>query len=79
MEKPPITPILSKGAGYRILLDLIDMRSQADGPVNWIAHWKCAFSRKTWLDDLENKEAMTLKGSLARWLRANSRGSVYRM
>jgi hypothetical protein len=36
MEKPPIIPIILKGCLYRIVIDLMDFRSNMDGPCYWI-------------------------------------------
>jgi hypothetical protein len=50
-----------------------------DGNSAWIGHIRDAFSRKSWFDDLLDKEALTIAGMFEKWLRANGRGSVYRV
>jgi hypothetical protein len=50
-----------------------------DGNSAYIGHIRCPFSCKSWLNDLPNKEAITIAGMFEKWLRNNGRGSVYRV
>lgn len=44
VDKPPIIPIISKGCLHRIVIDLMDFRSNMDGPYYWIIQIKDHFS-----------------------------------
>lgn len=53
----PLEPIIASQVLKRIHLDLIDMRSQRDGDMCWIAHLKCHFSKFSVLYPMPNKKA----------------------
>jgi hypothetical protein len=44
VNKALITPILSKGPSYRIVVDLIDFRTSIDKSNSYIGHIRDAFS-----------------------------------
>jgi hypothetical protein len=50
-----------------------------DGNAVWCSYIKDYFSRKSWLDNLPDKEALTIAGMFKKWLRNNKRGSVYKV
>src|SRR5687767_13343978 len=39
-------------------IDLIDMRSRADGDLCWVAHAKCHFTKFSWTQALPSKQAI---------------------
>jgi hypothetical protein len=79
VDKALVTPIVSKGPGHRIVIDLMDFRANIDTGSAWVGHIRCPFSCKSWLEALPNKEALTVAGMFENWLRFNGRGSVYRV
>jgi hypothetical protein len=72
-KKPPIIPIISKGCLHRIIIDLMDFRSNMDGPCCWIIQIKDHFSRYIWLEEMIDKEATTIANIIRRWIGANGR------
>jgi hypothetical protein len=73
VEKPPIILIISKGCLHRIVIDLMDFRSNMDGPCCWIIQIKDHFSRYIWLEEMIDKEATTIADIIRRWIGANGR------
>jgi hypothetical protein len=55
------------------VIDLIDFRSNMDGPCCWIIQIKDYFSRYIWLEEMINKEATTVADIIRRWIGVNSR------
>lgn len=78
-DKAPITPIVSRGPGHRIYLDLVDFRAMPDEKMQWLANIRDHFSRKAWLVATEDKESTTIAGVLEKWIAQNGRGNIYRL
>ena len=72
-KKPPIILIISKGCLHRIIINLIDFRSNIDGLYYWIIQIKDHFSHYIWLEEMINKEATTIADIIRRWIGANGR------
>lgn len=77
IDKVLITPIVSKGPSYYIIINLIDFRSNINGNSAYIRYIRDAFLYKSWLNNLLNKEALIITSIFEKWLRANRRGSIY--
>ena len=73
IEKPSIQPIISKGCLHRIVIDLMDFRSNMDGPCCWIIQIKDHFARYIWLEEMQDKESTTVADIMKRWIGANGR------
>jgi hypothetical protein len=68
MDKPAITPIVVKGCGHHLLIDLMDFRSNMDGDKAWCGQIKDPFSCYCWLKAFADKESMTIAVWLANWI-----------
>ena len=73
VNKPPIIPIISQGCLHRIIINLIDFKSNINGPYYWIIQIKGHFLRYIWLEEMVNKEATTIADIIRRWVSANGR------
>ena len=73
VEKPPIKLIISKGCLHRIVIDLMDFRSNMDRPCCWIIQIKDHITRFIWLEEMKDKEATTVADIMKRWMGVNGR------
>ena len=48
------------------MIDLMDFKSNIDGPCYWIIQIKDHFSRYIWLEEIVNKEATTVADIMRR-------------
>ena len=69
--KPAIQPIISSCVLERLVIDLIDMRSTADGDYKWILQMKDHFSRYVFAYALKDKSADTVGKILEEWFLQN--------
>lgn len=68
MEKPMIKPIVVKGCGHHILINLMDFHSNMDGNMCWCGQIRDPFSRYTWLKAMPDKESTTVADWLEWWI-----------
>jgi hypothetical protein len=55
------------------MINLIDFKSNIDGPYYWIIQIKDYFSRYIWLEEIINKEATTIADVMKHWVGVNGR------
>jgi hypothetical protein len=73
IENPPIQPIISKGCLHRIVINLMDFRSNIDGLYCWIIQIKDYFAKYIFLEEMEDKESAIVAKIIKRWIGQNGR------
>jgi transposase InsO family protein len=66
-----IKPIVAKHCMDRLVIDLMDFRSQADDGFKWILQIKDHFSRYVWAFAMKDKESATVGALLLDWFHQN--------
>jgi hypothetical protein len=69
--KPAVKPIKSEHCLDRLVIDLMDFRSNPDGNYKWILQMKDHFSRFVWIYAMKDKESVTVGRILRNWFYTN--------